>query len=834
VYLRRFYDGHNRSFFFVNYEGLREATPLSYTSNVPTDLMRRGDFSQTTRAIYDPDSVHTVNGLPVRTPFPGNQIPYAVQDPAGRAIAQYYPRANVVGPQASAPWVQTWVYSGKWPRDYDAVVTKLDHVMPHQQVFLRINTGNANLVYPKQFDGVATPGGNVVARPHFGVALSDTWSLSAHSIVDLRLGYTGGHEMDRSWSDGFDLTALGLPTSYAGAVQNRAFPSINVSNFQGLGGSPSIDQAGHTWSIQPSLSLDRGSNLYKIGGETRIIRGNFYRNDAPAGAYAFSTAFTGGPRADTPATTSGFAMASLLLGLGSGSISWQQPVAIQNLYYALYAQNDRRLGSKFTLNLGLRYEYESPRTERFDRTTRGFAYNSPSPLALPGLDLQGGLLYAGVNGQPRGIYNPDRRNLAPRIGFAYSVNQKMVIRGGASVNYIPVVGSVQPAGYSVTTPWVSSSDGIHPLDRLSNPFPAGMLKPTGNSLGMLTLLGQSISFIDPSDPTPRFYSWQASMQRAIPSRAVAEIGYVGSRAVHIIGGPTDYATSVSEQVNQLDPRYLTMQAALLEPVANPFYGTIASGPLSDATVPRQQLLRPYPQFTDILRQYPALGNSVYHSIQFRFEKRLKRGVRATAGYTISKNINDIATRQDAYNRRAERALSEFDVPQRLTITAAWDLPFGARRRFVGGWQISTFDTFQSGFPLAFTLAQPNIYAAGAQQRPDLAGDPQAGISGSINGRLNRYFNTAAFKQPGDFRFGSLGPRIGSLRSPGMNNWNVRLGKEFRLSERTRVAFRVSSFNLLNHPVFAAPNTNLGGSSFGRVFNQANLSRQVEIASKIVF
>src|SRR5581483_7590235 len=355
----------------------------------------------------------------------------------------------------------------------------LDETMAHEQMFLRINTGGARLTYPRQFDGIATPGGNVVKRPHFGVAFGATYSLSAHSIVDFRLGYTGGLE---------------LPASYAAGAQDRAFPAINVSNFQALGGSPSIDQAGHTWSLQSSLSLDRGPNIFKIGGETRIVRGNFYRNDAPSGAYNFTTAFSGGPRADIPAPSSGFALASLLLGLGSGGISWQEPVAIQNVYYALYAQNDQRLTRKFTLNLGLRYEYEAPRTERFNRTTRGFAYYTPSPLAIPGLDLQGGLLYAGVNGLPRGIYNPNRDNFAPRIGFAYNIVPKMVIRGGASVNYVPVVGSVQPAGYSVNTPWVSSADGITPLNRLSNPFPSGMLAPTGNLLGMLTLVGQPIAF----------------------------------------------------------------------------------------------------------------------------------------------------------------------------------------------------------------------------------------------------------------------------------------------------------------------------------------------------
>ncbi len=833
VYLPRIYDGHSKTFFFVNYEGLREENPAGYTSNVPTTLMREGDFSQVSKPIYDPFSVRLSDGVPVRDPFPGNLIPLAAQDPVARQIMQYYPHSDYAGPQRSSPWVQRWVYSGEWPRNYNSFVTKIDHVTPRHQMFLRVNKGGAELDYPGQFDGIASPGSNVIRRPFFGVAADDTYTITPHIVLDVRLGYTGGREIDRPWSAGFDLTSLGFPSSYAAMVQSSAFPTVNVSNFQSLGGSPSIDQSGHTWSLQPSLSIAHGSDLFKAGGEIRLIRGTFYRNNAPSGAFTFSSADSSGPRADTPDPTSGFALASMLLGYGAGSIDWQQQVGIQNLYYAAYLEDDRHITSHLSLNLGLRYEYESPRTERDNRTTVGFAYRSPSPLAVPGLDLTGGLLYAGVNGQPRGIYRPNRANFAPRIGFAYSFSQNTAVRGGASINYIPVVGSVQPTGYTVTTPWTSTTDGITPLYRLSNPFPNGPLPRTGNSAGMLSLLGAPISFIDPSDRTPSFYSWEFNVQHEFPSRTLVEIGYVGSRGVHIIGGPTDYATTVTGEVDQLSPAYLSLGPALLQPVSNPFYGVIPTGPLSGPTVPRQQLLRPYPQFTDISRIYPAYGNSSYHSVQVKLQKRLKGGIRALVGYTVSKNISDIAIPQDATNRRSDRALSEFDVPQRLTTTASWDIPFAARHRVFRRWELSTFDTFQSGFPLAFTLAQPTIYAAGAQQRPNVAGKPLAGISGSINSRLERYFNTAAFAQPADFTFGSLGPRTGAVRGPGMNNWNARIAREFHLTEQSSLAFRIAAFNLLNHPVFSAPNTNYGGSSFGRIFNQANFGRQLEISAKFL-
>jgi hypothetical protein len=362
---------------------------------------------------------------------------------------------------------------------------------------------------------------------------------------------------------------------------------------------------------------------------------------------------------------------------------------------------------------------------------------------------------------------------------------------------------------------------------------------------MLTLVGEQVSFVDPSDRTPVYHNWQLGVQRELPSRSMLEIAYVGSRALRIIGGPVDYSTVVSEQLNQLHPSHFLIGDALLEPVANPFYGIIREGPLSGPEIQFQQLLRPYPQFMGILRNSPGYGNSVYHSGQARIEKRMAHGVTAQVAYTFSKNITDVSNAQNAYDRRVERAVGEFDAPHRLTVAATWDLPLGRGRRFfrgaprpvqwiVGGWQLSSLDTFQSGFPISFTLSRPNIYAAGANQRPNVVGDPTAGVTGSINSRLGRYFNTAAFAQPADFTFGSAGPRTGSVRSPGMNNWNLRVAKDFRVKEKVTVGFRASSFNLMNHPVFSAPNSNFGGASFGRIFNQANLSRQTELAIKLMY
>ncbi|MCC6859370.1 MAG: TonB-dependent receptor [Bryobacterales bacterium] len=842
VFLPRLYDGRNRTFFYVNFEGSREGNALNNTNSVPTAKMRGGDFSEVRDAIYNPFSVHTVNDVPVRDPFPGNIVPASLQDPVAQKIMSYYPEPNVPPSNAATPWVQNFSYSSKWPRDYNMLVAKVDHMLtPRHQTFARLNYGTALLVYPHQFDGIATPGRHFNSRPHLGVALNDTYSISPRTTLDARLGYAWGLERFRPWSDGLDLTSLGFPSSFNNAVQSRAFPNISATGFQALAtGNWFYEEPGQTWSLQSSVTMQRGKHLFKTGGEGRLIRGHFFRNAAPSGSFSFGPLSTGGPRADTPA--GGFSMASLLVGYGSGSIGYNTSLSVQNFYYGLYFQDDYRVTPKLTLNLGVRWEYESPRTERFDRTTRGFAYNTPSPLQVPGLNLRGGLLYAAVDGNPRGLYEPDRNNVAPRIGFAYSLNPKTVLRGGYALSYIPVLGTVQPTGYSNTTPMVFSPDGITPKDLLRNPFPDGLLPPIGNSQGLLTLVGQSVAYVEPGDRTPTFHTWQFNVQRALPSQTVAEISYVGSRAIRVFGG-LDAAGVPTEQVNQLHPQYLSMGSALLATVQNPFYGVITSGSLAGRTVQQAQLLRPYPQFTGVVRQFPAFGNTVYHSMQFQIQKRMAHGVTALVAYTVSKNIGDLTTAQNAYDRTRERAVSQYDVPQRLTITAAWDLPFGRNRHFfgnasrgldllIGGWQMSTFSTFQSGFPLAFSLARATAGAGGT--RPNAAGDPMEGISGSIVSRLDRYFNTSAFSQPADFTFGNLSPRVAGVRGPGMNNINLTLSKWFQIVERLRMEFRASSYNLMNHPIFSSPSTTLGVANFGRISGQANFGRQTEFLARFVF
>jgi len=840
ILIPRLYNGRNRTFFFYSFEGSREGNGLTNVTNVPTAKMRAGDFSEFSGAIYNPFSGRMQDGVPMRDPLPNKIIPQSLQDPVGRTILGHYPESNIAG-TAATPWAQNFTYSYKWPRDYDTHVIKIDHSFgTRNQMFSRINFGVGKLVFPRSHDTVSAGTGNGnpgtrVKRPHFGIAFSDTHMINPSTTVDVRLGYARGVENNRPWSDGFDPVTLGFPASYKNVIQGLAFPTVNVTDMLSLGGSPTIYDPGDTWSLQPSVSMQRGAHLFKTGGETRLVRGNFFRNLHPAGNYSFGPNQTGGPNVNTPAA--GFALASMLFGYGSGSIASNTGVSIQNVYYALYLQDDWRVTSRLTLNLGLRWEYETPRTERFDRTTRGFGFGVPSPIKAPGLNLTGGLLYANVGGLPRGIYENDRNNFAPRIGFAYSLQKKTVLRGGYALSYIPVIGSVSSDGYSNDTPWIASLDGgLTIINRFSNPFPTGLIPANGNSQGLATLAGQGLAFVEPGDRTPKFHNWHFDIQRELPSSTLVEIAYVGSRGISLI--------APAEQLNQVHPNYFNLGAALKQQVENPFFGVLTAGGIAGRTVAREQLLRPYPQFTGVSRTNPAYGNSSYHSMQLKLEKRLVNGVAALISYTASKNLSDLNGTRNAFNRSVERSVSDIDVPQRLTIAGSWDLPFGRNRHYfanigraadlvIGGWQLSTFHTYQAGFALGFGFAG-GTFPAGTSPRVLVVGDPTANSSGSHSSRLDRYFNTDAFVRPPDFTLGNLAPRLHTVRSPGMNNVNLTVSKDFAVMENVRMQFRASAYNAVNHPVFGGPNTTVGNANFGRITSQANLSRQVELGLRLTF
>ncbi len=833
VYFPKLYNGKNRTFFFVNYEGLRQSQAQSGRYNVPTPKMRTGDFSEVSAIIYDPFSLRMVNNVPTRDPFMNNLIPDSLQDPVGKKLMDYYPNPNIT--PSGAAWVGNYAEGTKFRGSYDITTMKFDHtISSKQQMFVRLNFGPGTVGNPYNFTGIASPGNYTNQRPNKGLAISDTYIFSPHIAADFRFGVARGDNTTTPFSSGFDVSPLGFSQAFLNSgLQGKVFPQISVNDMSGLGNGGFGANPGTSFNTADAVTISMGKHLFKTGGELRVIRGNYFSNSAPTGTFSFGVNQTGGPNASTP--TGGFGLASLLVGFGSGSIPTGTGVSSQNVYYALYFQDDFRVTPKLTLNLGLRWEYETPRTERFNRSVRGFAYNTPSPLNVPGLDLRGGLLYAGVGGVPRGLFNGDWNNFSPRIGFAYSLNQKTVLRGGYSLSYIPIVTNLITTGYTVSTPWVSSTDGYTLLNRLSNPIPGGQLPVVGNSQGLSTFVGQGISYAEPGDVYPQFHSWNFNIQRALPSSSVITIGYVGSRGLRLKA--PDY------NINQVPTEDFSQGSALTQTVQNPFYGILTTGSLTGTTVQRAQLLRPYPQFTSVTRVQPALGESSYHSLQISLVKAMAQGFSGVVSYTISKNISNLHNPQNIYNRKPERALDPIDVPSRFSAALAWQLPVGRGRQFlanisrpadliIGGWQLSTSIVFQGGTPVAFGVSG-GTYVSNSV-RPNVAGNPAEGVTGSITSRLNHYFNTTVFSRPPNFTLGNLAPRIGTVRAPGNNSINLTLSKTFTIMERLKAEFRATQYNFPNHPIFGGPNTTFGNAAFGTISSQANAPRQTELTLRVIF
>ena len=486
-------------------------------------------------------------------------------------------------------------------------------------------------------------------------------------------------------------------------------------------------------------------------------------------------------------------------------------------YHALFAQDDWKITRRLTLNLGLRWEYTAPVTDRFN-TLSNFDPKATLPIQAPGLNLKGALTYPGVGGNPRALTEPDRNNFGPRFGFAYQTNSKMVVRGGYGVIYIPLKAATFAAtGFSSTTSMVTSlNNGLTPVNTISNPFPNGIIKPTGSSLGAATGLGGSVSGQRGDATLGYVQQWNLTVQYQPIQNWLVEVAYLGNKGVHLL------TTGIN--ANQLDPQYLALGSALNQTVANPFFGLLPAGAsLSSATVSRQQLLLPYPQFTAVNAGYGGLGNSNFHAGSLKVEKRLSHGVSFSVSYVYGKII-DAATlstsgRSNAtpdtgvvnwYNLRAERSVSTNSIAHRVIGSVLWQLPVlqgsGIVNRAFGGWQLNVIPTLETGRPIALS-------AGGIAGRPNVVPGQKPRVDEPT---LTRWFNTAVYSIPAAFTYGNSARTIPGVTSDGIVNFDASLFKDFKVTERVALQFRAETFNTFNHVTFEEPNRTVGTALFGVV------------------
>ena len=698
VRLPKLYNGRDRTFFMFAYEGMKEGRPRAPANpiTVPTEAFRSGDFSTLAGLIYNPFTKRQ-EGTRIRSdPFPNNIIPRSLINPVASGVLNHIPAPLTDGNGAE--------HLNNFPKpnelekvDYYSYVARVDHnTSERNRLYVRGNTHKKSSAYNDWFQSPAS--GN--RQPFFskGGALDDVYTVSPTTVLNVRYGYTRyTRQTEPMRGRNFDLTTIGLPAYMNSAItpELREFPFFNIRTgsstmFSTLNIGEDRNSDVHT--LVAAVTKTRGSHNFEFGHEFRAYRFTRYIvTTTGSGAFDFDETYTRGPFDNSSvAPMQGFA--AFLLGLPTpfSSSGQARSFIVRNTSYAeqstawmFYFQDTWRVTRKLNLTLGARYELEGALTERYNRSVRGFDPTLPQPneqaakaayAARPiaevpagSFAVRGGYTFAGVNGQPRTLWDRVVPGVMPRIGFAYSVNEKTVLRGAYGLFYSPLGvrrSDVSQAGFIRQTPIEVTSDGINFRTTMSNPFPTGIDEPRGASLGPETDLGQQLIAFKSKPSAPYMQRWQFSVQREILRDTVMDVAYVGNRGTRLESEITNGVTAVTTgaDLNALPLQYLSTATlrdqsrieALQGLVSNPFYGLPNMGrPLgTNSTVQRQVLMRPYPQFGPILEN-SFDGYSWYHALQARVERRYASGLTATLGYTWSKFMEGTVRLNNADPRPSE-------------------------------------------------------------------------------------------------------------------------------------------------------------------------------------
>ncbi|MDX2270234.1 MAG: TonB-dependent receptor [Bryobacter sp.] len=839
----------NKTFFFGAYERTWQESPTSQQASLPTMLQRAGNFSQTFNAsgalmqIYDPFNTSTnASGALTRTPFPGNIIPSSRFDPVSLKALSFLPEPNQQG--AAFTNTNNWFNQGVNTNTSDQTTIKGDHNfndsnrLSGRYSLVRNDGINPNLFgddNPAYFTG-----GNNRTRTQSMVA-DYTRTVGPTTVYTFRYGYTYSNFARNPNFESFDPTTLGFAANIKDNATNLVFPRFRPEGFRewGTEGYWIMDrQEGvHHWS--GSMTKIVGGHNIKVGGERRYNRLDYLQPGFPSGGFSFGRGITCAGQFTCPGNQ-GNGLATMLLGWTTGSNYHIEPKAFsRSAYWGFYFQDDWKLARNFTLNLGVRYDFDVPRWEKLNRYSY-WDLDAQSAVQAPGYETKGVIKF--VDEDRRSPFDADMNNWQPRVGFAWAANQKTSIRAGYGLFYTLSRATVfgRPGtGFTIDSPVVWSLDANATLNtRLANPFPSGVLLPPGTSQGDRTLLGFGVGTIVPSNNrNPEYHSWNFSIQRELPLKSVLELNYTGSRGVHLFMPLTT--------LSPLDPIYWPLGRTRLNgQVPNPFFGQItdARSVYSRNTVQLQKLLRPMPHFdgTGVGQSEPARGDSNYHALQIKWEKRYSAGLTMLAHYTWSKMIDNVShtsgnvawlggstALQNIHDLRGERSLSAHDIANRVVLTGSYELPFGRKRKFgsnmnrvldwiAGGWDISGMFLMQSGMPLHVTQNGGAIWDG--TQRPNLIDDPST--SGPVQDRINNYFNRAAFSQPAADVPGTS-PRTLGYRGPGITTLDAALLKSIFVREGHRIELRLESNNFTNTPMFGDPATAFGAVNFGQISGLRN-------------
>jgi hypothetical protein len=865
VFLPKLYDGRNRTFFFLGLEGYNNAVAYSTRYFVPTALERAGNFSQSKGrsgnplVIYDPlTTAQAPDGTYTRTPFANGIIPSGRLNAVGVNIANYLPLPTTQPAFYGDPDVTASRSAVSHARQY---IGKVDHqLFKWWRATLTEVKAYSIAPGPNFFGGPAAPGQWRLNRSINMTAINNLLTLSPTSVLAVRYGFNRFPNVFYTTSEvnGFNPATLGFPASYVSQMMGLKFPIISMSSV--LAGD-TMSNGNGSWNnyvnntVSAILSKAQGRHSLKAGFDYRHLIVTGYGYGSMAGSFAFNGAFTQSSPT-RPVADTGADLADMLLGYpSSGETVVAQKLTDFTNYYALYLQDDFRVSSRLTLNLGVRWDRENGLREVDDRLIVNFDKQADNPLAanVSGIQPKGVLRFAGEAGNPRSVGSPNLNRWAPRLGFAFQWNSKTVLRGGYGLMWAPVStpGSpLAPASYAATTPYIATNDGYAtPAASLSNPFPAGLIQPLGKSQGALTGIGQSVTIWSPASKSPRIHQFSIDLQRELPGGIALAFGYLGTRGRHLTGS----TAGLDVNQNVLDPSHFASGSALNQPVANPFFGKGGTGVIAGPTIPAFRLLLPFPTYGNVVFQSTDRNHSRYDSLVVKAQKRFRRGLSFLSTFTWAKSY-DLASAgnvtmpgpsglQNPFNVEAEYAPSNWQPVFAWSTAFLYELPVGRGKPFlngnraldyvVGGWQANAVSVFRSGFPISITQSQNLNAAYGyAGQRPNATGVSPV-TSGPLQERLTGYINPAAFSIAPQFTFGNLA-RILEMRGPGLANWDMSLFKTVAIREWLNVQFRFEALNALNTPYFNGPNNSFGTSAFGRITSQGNTARQLQLGLRFVW
>ena len=873
----------DRDFVFFSFEGWQERVPFPALASTPPSILRDGQhFTDLGYKIFDPLTIHVCNAATepcngqanIANAFPNNVVPTSRISPIGSKILSYFPAPNGTGIS------NNFIAANNLGRyNYTQPMARWDHNFGDKDKFYFLMTLQDGFEY-RSSTGFAPPAatGNTNNERHDKNFIADwTHVLNASTVVDLRASFGRFVQVTPGYSD-FSVNAktLGMtqfipsPTSPGDVA-----PSISIGNYSGpilSGGTAFSWSSFNQFNVAPSVTMNRGRHIIRVGMEFNQVSNGNVSTGSSNGAFSFNSDWTQQTKSRQQNAFDGSSVATLLLGYASGgSIAYNDTQFRSRPYYGFYIQDDWKVTERLSLNLGLRYDIQIPWLERYNRQNRGWNTNVKSPLsdavianwtklkaqydaanpnakypypAVPSI-LTGGYVFPGVNGQPSRLYDTDWSNIGPRVGLAYRIGKNTVIRTGAGMYYQSSTQSGTTNGYTQSTGFVTSLDTLTPSAgsnltgaySLVNPFPNGFLAPTGNSLGILTNVGNGVGYDSPHFTIPKTYQYSFGIQQRLWNGIGLEIAYTGNYQNHInLGQNLNHEPFAAQQIAIADTGYYTRS------VPNPFFGIlpITSGLGNSANLNANNLLRPNPIYQGITNNLIQQGKYRSDMVALKIEQRAY-GSNASAGGVLTWTLSYAFAKAFEMNHRLNdwntnepliREIDNTDKAQNLSFNIVWDLPFGKGRRFlnsnkvanavIGGWRYAGIMSYSSGNPTGW----PNLI--------NTCGDWHTKTQNE-----NSWFNNdkTCYQQLANGNVLRTNPdRFSDIRNPGVGPFiNSSIEKTWAITERYKFLLRAEAFNVFNSVQRPGPDTNINNVTFGQLpKTQLNFPRFIQLAAKFYF